>query len=369
MSPVPRPRLTAESGHASPAAPRRPRHSLALCLLACCCALAAAGCDRIIKSKEAVPQLLAPLAEADTERLIAEINRLSQVRSLRGKVDIQFLDNSFAQCGVVEKYRAADADITTQRPGQIYLTIQDPFIGSKIAEMSSDGRKFWVAVLKGEEKYKRFLTGTNDAEYERVGGGPATGAAAAEPDCGGKNRNDAAMQERAVSAFSGLRPQHFTDALLVRPVGEAGSGLIYSRSETFVEEPDTRRGAKKSARVVRGYYQLEELQPEGEGRARLLRRFWFDRFGGLRLARLQTFDERGSLTTDVVYRTPRPFGEGGRYTLPSEIEITRPQDRYSLRLNYQTPESVRLDQQYPPEAFVLQNRENLKEVDLDARKE
>ena len=333
---------------------------LALALALALCAFASAGCGRLVKSKVSVPQLLSPLAEADTARLISEVNNLARVQSMRGKVDIQFLDNSFAQCGVVEKYKSADADIITQRPGQIYLTIQDPFIGSKLAEMSSNGTNFWVAVLKGDEKYRRFLRGTNEAQYGRIGD--------AEIDCGGKGKKQSAMEQRAVSAFSGLRPQHFTDALLIRPVAEAGAGLIYSRNETFAEEPDTRAGAKRSARVVRGYYQLEELQPEGEGRARLLRRFWFDRFGGVRLARMQTFDEGGTLTTDIIYRDPKPFGEGGKYRLPAEIEITRPQDHYSIRINYQSPEAVRLDQPFPPTAFVLENRENLKEVDLDAKK-
>ena len=336
----------------------RPRAArLLVALLLAACALASAGCGRLVKSKVSVPPLLSPLQDADTSRLIEEANRTAQIRSLRGKVDLKFLDNSFAQCGVAEEYTAADADITTQRPGQIYLTIQDPFIGSKLAEMSSNGEKFWVAVLKGDEKYKRFVTGTNAAAYERIGGdGPV--------QCGKGDKS--AMQQRAVSAFSGLRPQHFTDALLVRPAGEAG--LLYARNEAFAEEPDTRPGAKKSARVVRGYYQLEELRPEGEGRARLLRRLWFDRFGGLRLARVQTFDERGTLTTDVVYRDPRPFGEGRRHSLPAEIEITRPQDRYSIRINYQTPDAVQLDGQFPPEAFVLQNKDDLPVVDLDARK-
>lgn len=337
--------------------PRPARLLVALALAAC--ALASAGCSRLIKSKVSVPQLLSPLQVADTSRLIEEANRAAQVRSLRGKVDLKFLDNSFAQCGIAEEYTAADADITTQRPGQIYLTIQDPFIGSKIAEMSSNGEKFWVAVLKGGDDLRRFVTGTNEARYERLGG------PAGEVQCG-KNTDKAAMQKRAVGAFSGLRPQHFTDALLPRPAGEAG--LVYARNEAFAEEADTRRGAKKEARVVRGYYQLEELRPESEGRAQLLRRFWFDRFGGLRLARVQTFDERGTLTTDVVYRDPRPFGEGARYNLPAEIEITRPQEHYSIRINYQTPESVSLDHPFPPEAFVLQNKDNLPVFDLDARK-
>jgi hypothetical protein len=343
--------------------PPSPRPSAARLLVALALtvgALASAGCSRFIKSKVAVPQLLSPLQEADTGRLIGEINRAAQVRSLRGKVDLRFLDNSFAQCGIAEEYTAADADITTQRPGQIYLTIQDPFIGSKIAEMSSNGEKFWVAVLRGDAKYRRFVTGTNEARYERISDGGE------DVQCGKGGGDRSAMQQRAVSAFSGLRPQHFTDALLVRPAGEPG--LIYSRNEAFAEEPDVRRGAKKNARVVRGYYQLEELRPEGDGRAQLLRRFWFDRFGGVRLARVQTFDERGTLVTDVIYRDPRPFGEGGRHSLPAEIEITRPQDRYSIRINYQTPEAVRLDQQFPPEAFVLQNKDNLPVVDLDAGK-
>jgi hypothetical protein len=339
---------------------------LTLALLCVVCAFASISCDSIkskfIKTKVAVAPLLEPLVDADTPQLFAEINRLAQVKSLRGKVDIQFLDTSFAKCGVVEKYKAADADVTVQRPGQIYLVIQDPFVSSKIAEMSSNGEKFWVAVLKGDEKYRNFLMGTNEATYQRLADG-------GDVSCGGGDKKKSeAMQQRAVSAFSGLRPQHFTDALLVRPIDGAGSTLIYARSETFAEEPDPRPAAKLGARVVRGYYQLEELQPDGAGHARLLRRFWFDRFGGVHLARVQTFDERGALTTDVTYRNPKPFGEGGTYTLPTEIELTRPQEHYSIRITYQTPDAVKVDQPYQPDAFVLENRSNLKVVDLDAKK-
>lgn len=357
--------------HAAHGASRAPRTlsragRLAVALLCGACALASVSCDSIkskfIKSKVAVAPLLEPLAEADTPQLFAEINRVAQVKSLRGKVDIQFLDTSFAKCGVVEKYQTADGDVTVQRPGEIYLVIQDPFVGSKIAEMSSNGEKFWVAVLKGDEKYRNFLMGTNEATYQRMADG-------GEVTCGGgdKKKSEAA-QKRAVSAFSGLRPQHFTDALLVRPAAPDGTNLIYSRNESFAEESDPRVGAAKTARVVRGYYQLEELQPDGAGHARLLRRFWFDRFNGVHLARVQTFDASGALTTDVIYRNPKPFGEGGVYTLPTEIELTRPQEHYSIRITYQTPDAVKVDQPFPPDSFVLQNRSNLKAVDLDAKK-
>ena len=324
----------------------------------------ASGCSRFYKSKVTVPPLLSPLKEAAPGELIEVVNRLAQVNSLRGKIDIQFLDNSFAPCGITEKYRTAEGDVILQRNGKIYLVIQGPF-SVKIAEMTSDGERFRVAVLQGDDKYRRFLKGTNMAAYQRLDAG-------ADIDCGkGDQKKTAQMQQRAASAFSGLRPQHFTDALLVRPVGgdNADAKLTYVRSEAFAEDIDTRPNAKRGARVVRGYYILDEIAPESEGRARLLRRFWFDRFGEITLARLQTFGERGELTTDVVYRNPKGFGETTKYTLPADIEITRPQDRYSLKISYQVPEAVKVDQQWPSDVFVLENKSNLPEVDLDARKQ
>jgi len=322
------------------------------------------GCSSLnfIKRKVTVPPLLAPLVEADTAQLINEINRVASVKSLRGKVDIQFLDTSFAKCGVAEKYRTADGTVIVERPGRVNLRIQVPFAGTDVAQMASDGERFQVAVLQGDTKYRRFVRGTNSSVYPKLetGGG-------GEADCGGGEKKRAMTEQRTVGALSGLRPQHFTDALLVRPVASDNSTYIYARSETFAEERDDRKGAGRNARVVRGYYILDELAPEGNGRARLSRRFWFDRFGTLRLARLQTFDANGSIATDVVYREPKSFGDAGRYNLPSRIELTRPQDRYSIQISYQTPGDVKTDEAYKPEIFVLQNRWQLPETDLDSR--
>ena len=325
--------------------------------------LAASGCVFSVKRQVAVPQLLTPLVEADMVRLIAEVNRVATVRSLRGKVDIQFLDTSFAECGIAEKYRTADGTFTLQRPGQVYLVIQAPFVGTSIAEMTSDGDRFRVAVLQGEERFRRFVRGTNSAIYPKLETNGGQGG-----KCGdGGGKKNAMNVQRAVGALSGLRPQHFTDALLVRPIAQADPSLLYARSEAFVEEPDSRAGAKNNARAVRGYYILDELVPEGEGRARPVRRFWFDRYGNLRLSRLQTFDQSGQLTTDIVYKEPKNFGEGGRYVLPSLVELTRPQDHYSLRISYQSPEAVKVDQEYNKSIFLLENKWQLPEVDLDAR--
>jgi hypothetical protein len=329
-----------------------------ICLLAACL-LATSGCASLfgVKRKVNVPPLLGPLSEAATPRLIEEINRISDVRSIRGKVDIEFQDTSFAETGIAEKYRTAEGSVILQRPGQVYLTINGPF-AIDIAQMTSDGERFRVAVLQGNEKYKRFVRGTNNAVYPTLD--------VNDKETGGDQKK--ITEKRAVSALSNLRPQHLTDALLVRPIQPRDqSGLVYAQSEFYQEEADTRPRAVKDARVVRGYYLLDELAPGGEGGARLARRFWFDRVGGIRLARLQTFDDKGMLVTDVSYGEQKSFGEGGRVMLPARVELTRPHDRYKLNLTYQSPEAVVIDRQYDPEVFVLQNKWQLPEVDLDAR--
>lgn len=334
------------------------RRALLLCVFAFGW-LALSGCDRLgIKSRVQVAPLLAPLVEADTDRLIAEVNRLAAVRSLRGKIDIQFLDTSFAECGVVEKYSRADGTLILERPGKIYLAIQAPFIGTSVAEMTSDGERFRVAILQGGERYRRFVKGTNLADYSRL---KLNGES---HPCQGNGDGEKEVK-RTVSALSGLRPQHFTDALLINPIRPSAS-FVYVSSEAFAEEPDTRPGAKRGARVIRGYYLLDELVMDGSNHAHVARRFWFDRYGALRLARMQTFDERGRLVTDVSYKEQRSFGADGRYVLPSRIELTRPQDRYSILVAYQAPEAVVLDRDYDPSIFVLQNKWQLPEVDLDA---
>jgi hypothetical protein len=321
------------------------------------------GCSGLFGTHKRVqvPPLLTPLAEADKNQLLLEVNRLAGVKSIHGKVDLIFEDNSFAEAGIAEKYKQADGTVTLQRPGEVYLVIQVPFIATDIAQMSSDGQHFRVAVLQGDEKFRRFVKGTNNATYEKL-------------DLDGDNKETTKSDKKrvmtgkeTVNTLSNLRPQHLTDALMVTAIAStAAGGSSYTQSEFYQEEQDTRPQAKKGTRVVRGYYLLEELSQTGDD-VKLMRRLWFDRVGGIRLARVQTFDDRGQLITDISYFNERPFGEGGSRRLPSRIEITRPHDRYKLSINYQAPESVVLDREYRPEAFILENKWQLPEVDLDAR--
>jgi hypothetical protein len=329
---------------------------LLLLLAAITITLVATGCSLFGTHKKVqVPPLL-PRKDARKDDLVREVNRLAAVKSIHGKVDIQFEDTSFASVGIAEKYRQVDGNITLQRPGKIYLTLQFTIV--EIAQMASDGEHFAVAVLQGDEKYKRFVKGTNSAVYPRLDH---------SDDSSPASKNRPKGEKETVSALSNLRPQHLTDAFMIHPI-DLGSGLLYSQSEFYQEEPDTRPQAKKGARVMRGYYLLEELSEPKGGDTHVLRRLWFDRVDKIRLARLQTFDNQGQIITDVSYFNEKPIGSAEPVSMASRIELTRPQDQYRLSLTYQDPGSVELNTDYPPKAFVLQNKWQLPEIDLDAEK-
>ena len=306
------------------------------------------------KRKIEVPPVLTPLAAANKDQLIQDINRLSMVKSIHGKVDIQFEDTSFASSGIADQYRLVDGTITLQRPGKIYLQIQFTFVD--IAQMASDGEHFSVAILKGDEKYKRFVKGTNSAVYPKLDN---------EANHTTTKNNKQKKEKQTVSALSNLRPQHLTDAFMIRPI-EMDNTSVYVQSEFYQEEADPRPEAQKGKRVIRGYYLLEEFTQPQAGDAKLTRRFWFDRVSGIRLARVQTYDERGRIVTDVSYSNEKPVGTANTI-LPSRVEITRPQDQYKLSITYQDTASVELNREYGPKAFVLENKWQLPEVDLDAQ--
>lgn len=321
----------------------------------------ATACHIVHKPVE-VEKLLTPLSRADTAQLIRVVNSLTAARSIHGKVDIQFEDTSFATSGIAEKYRAADGSITLQRPAKVYLVVQGPLAIGDVAQMTSDGEHFRIAVLKGDEKYRSFVRGTNNAVYAKL---DMDGNS--NPTTNSNKKGKPNSEAQAVNALSNLRPQHLTDALLMRPIDVRAPGVMYVQSEFFESEKDPAK-LETTKRVVRGYYFLEELQTAVDGNSRLLRRFWFDRVNGIRLARLQTFDEKGVLVTDVTYGELKRFGAGGEALLPAQIGITRPQDHYKISITYQMPESVTLDHDYSPEAFVLENKWGLREVNLDAEK-
>lgn len=315
----------------------------------------ATGCN-IVKKESGTPTLL-KTERATQAELMSEVNRFAAVKSMRAKMDLKFEDNSFAQFGSKEVYRSADGEVVVQRPASIYLKVQVPVIKTDVAQMTSDGAKFRVAILQdgGSGKYKKFLMGTNNADYSKL-----------QRDLNESNGETSGEIKQNVNAFANLRPQHFTDAMLVRPTDEK---YLYAQSSTYQIEEDVTQKKKSPLRVVnRGYYLLDEFLRGDNGELKIVRRFWFDRVGGIRLARQQIFDAKGEIESDILYGREGKLTETNDYQrLPLQILVTRPQEKYSMRLTYQTPEAVTIGRTYPATAFTLQNSWNLEEVDLDKK--
>lgn len=300
---------------------------------------------------------LLEVSNASEAQLVDQVNYLARVDSLRAKMYLKFEDNSFAELGIAEKYKTADGVLTVQRPANILMKVKVPFIKTDVAQMSSNGKRFCVAILQdgGSGKFRKFLCGSNNADYTLL-----------KEKVGSLKNGDSETLTKNVNAFSNLRPQHFTEALLVRPVDRASHE--YTVSTILQEEFDINAKKKSPVRwVLRGYYLLDEYSKNYDGRLKITRRFWFDRVGGIRLARQQIFDRAGEIESDIVYGSEGALTSKGEYTLPLRIEVTRPKEKYKMRLTYQTPRSVLIGRKFPAEAFELKNRWELEEVDLDKK--
>src|SRR5688500_6808846 len=312
-----------------------------------------AGCLSV-KKESPTPTLLRS-ETAELKELQDEVDRFARVASMRAKMYLKFEDNSFAQFGSKEVYGEADGEVVVQRPANIFMKVQVPVVKSDVAQMTSHGEKFAVAILQdgGTGKYKKFVMGTNSADYSKL-----------QQNLDAANGDTLAVQH--VNAFANLRPQHFTDAMLVRPIDPAN---LYTHSTIFQLEEDVTQNKKSPLRkVTRGYYLLAEFSRASDGTMKIMRRFWFDRVGKIRLARQQIFDIKGEISSDIIYGREGNLTNGGDYkNLPLEISVTRPQEKYSMRLRYQTPEDVAIGQTYPPTAFVLQNTWELEVLDLDKK--
>jgi len=304
-----------------------------------------ASCASLVKSTDhTIPKLLTPLAEAKFEDLIRQLQPFTDLKSLRtSQAYLLFIDAEAS-----ERYRyEADSTLILQRPDKIRLLIQAPGIKTRFADMVSESNHFKVAIFNPSQ-YRQFLTGTNDADYSEW-----------LAKLKGKERG---------SSLASARPFHFTEALMMRPLVMNDSRFVFGIEEALIEEPDTRQGAKKGARILRSFYVISELEtlPEGQGPSRVRRRFWFDRANGARFARQQIFDQKGQIATEVQYSDYKKLNPDSQDTWPSVILVNRPHEGYSARLTF-NEEKFEINADLPTTTFTLENSERLPETDLDKR--
>jgi hypothetical protein len=305
--------------------------------------VATAGCVRNVK----VPTLLPVERDVTLDELVERVNAYGQERQISAPVTLQFRDRQGASAGKNKEYPAADGRLVLQRPSNIRLQVKFPVVGTKVADMASDGDKFQVKVFYPENK-RKFIEGSNAGRYKRV-----------EADA---VSTDPALQR--AGALANMRPQHLTDAFLIKSVALDGAQTVYFLDEAHEIERDTRSGAGKGAEVERRYYVLTLLdRVNGGPEARVTRRLWFDRTqSGTPLARQELYED-GRVATRVAYsgffKTPAGL------SWPERVGIERVGDGYSVDVIFDKSDVDINGEEVPVTAFKLDNNEKFEQVDLD----
>ena len=94
---------------------------------------------------------------------------------------------------------------------------------------------------------------------------------------------------------------------------------------------------------MRGYYLLDEYSKAGRWRraTRSCADFGLTVSAASGLHASKIFDHQGEIESDIVYGKEGNLTDTGNYAnLPLEIQVTRPKEKYSMKLTYQTPEAV-----------------------------
>jgi outer membrane lipoprotein-sorting protein len=143
-----------------------------------------------------------------------------------------------------------------------------------------------------------------------------------------------AIEQPSPNKLENLRPQHFLDALVVRPIDPKTDKVMI---ENFTDEDNA-------------YYIVHEIRERPDGTLQLRRTIWYSRLD-LLMARQMIFDETGNLLTDARYSQWRPYDN---VPFPKHIEINRPRDEYAMVLDIV---DMKINKGIPDNQFVLDQPE------------
>jgi len=249
-------------------------------------------------AKTAQPVLLTAQASDLVKRIADEYNG---IHDFNVTVDMTPAIGTTEKSRVTE-YKDVRGYILFRKPDDIRIIGLYPVLRNTAFDMVSTGPQFKLYV----PAKNRFLVGNNTVEQ------PST------------------------NKLENLRPQHFLEALLVRPVSPGGKVLM----ENFTDEDNA-------------FYILHLVHEQGSGQLVLDRTIWFSRVD-LRLARQIILDEEGNILTDARYSDWTMFDD---VPFPKHIEIDRPRDEYAVVVDVQ---KMDINHGVTDDKFVLMQPEGTK---------
>jgi outer membrane lipoprotein-sorting protein len=217
-----------------------------------------------------------PLLVADQSTLVGIIaKQYEAIHDFNATVDMVPALGS-AEKSKITEYKDVRAFILFRKPGDIRLIGLYPVVRNKAFDMVSDGASFKLYV----PARNRFLVGRNE------------------------------IDQPSQNKLENLRPQHFLEALLVRPIDADRDKLLL---ENFTDEDNA-------------FYVLHVVRVNGGGELQLARTIWFNRYN-LTMARQLIFDAAGNILTDARYTDWHRYDN---VAFPKHIEIDRPRDEYAV---------------------------------------
>jgi hypothetical protein len=209
---------------------------------------------------------------ADRDTLLRVIARqYAAVRDFSATVDMVPAQGS-AEKNHITEYKDVRAYILFRKAADIRIIGLLPVVRNKAFDMVSNGASFKLYL----PTKSRFVTGRNETE------------------------------ELSENKLENLRPHHFLDALVVRPMDANTSKLLL---ENFTDEDNA-------------FYIIHEIHEAADGQLQLLRTVWFNRLD-LQMARQLTFDGAGNILSDARYSEWRAYDN---VPFPKHIEINWPRE-------------------------------------------
>jgi hypothetical protein len=240
------------------------------------------------------------LRVADLPTLLAALTKQYEaVHDFSATVDLVPALGS-AEKNHITEYKDVKAYIRFRKPSDIHLIGLLPLVRSKAFDMVSNGADFKLYI----PPKNLFITGQN------------------------------AIQELSPNKLENLRPQHFLDALIVRPPDPKTDKVFMLN---FTDEDNA-------------YYIIHVFQEGLDGRPQPKRTIWFSRLD-LSMARQMIFDESGDLLTDARYSQWHTFDN---VNFPKHIEVNRPHEEYAMVLDITKME---INKGVPNDQFVLEQPE------------
>jgi hypothetical protein len=237
-----------------------------------------------------------PLLTADRQTLLDSITRqFEAVRDFNAEVDMVPALGT-AEKSKITEYKDVRAYILFRGPSDIRLIGLYPVVRTKAFDMVSNGLDFKLYV----PSRNRFLVGRDE------------------------------IGEPSPNKLENLRPRHFLDALLVRPVDLTTEKVLLMN---LTDEDNA-------------FYIVPVVHENGNGQLQLSRSIWFNRYN-LSIARQFIFDASGNILTDARYSDWKTYDN---VPFPKHIEINRPKDEYAVVIDI-----VKMDinKGVSPEKFVL----------------